>query len=281
MEGTKTVHYNIRATRVLDKIYTSTFYIGDSRKTAQGLEEVAAMLQASPDDRDMLLDNIRQATTHVTATLSRLIGRTRCIEEVVPDTDDDMYAGPVASLADAQVKRPEGEWATVVQPFTLTEKHSQSGKAVDLVPGDIIIATGYYDPVQIMPQPAATAASQTGSQIPGDDQNLGTEFLGGTVWQLFPDHPKTGQFEFTILATRNMPTESFKEIAALSEDLIAAFATREWALSVKPDEAPAFANRLAELENRLRVLGSIRKKPLRKSLYGGLRQQDVVIEEEQ
>ncbi len=280
MEGTKTVHYDIRATRVLDKIYTNTFYIGDSRKTSQGLEEVAAMLQASPDDRDMLLDNIRQATTHVTATLSRLIGRTRCSEEVVPDTDDDMFAGTLDSLADAQTKRPEGAWATVARPFTLTEKYSQSGTAIDLVAGDVIVATGYYDPVQVMPQPVAEAASETGSQIPGGALNPGTSYLGGTVWQPFPDHPRTGQFEFTILATRNMPTESFKEIAALSEDLIAAFATREWALSVKPDEATTFANRLAELENRLRVLGSIRQKPLRKSLYGGLRQQDVVIEEE-
>lgn len=376
MEGNKSISIKIWLNEMLGKIYTHAFYVGESRKLTQGTEETATLYQASEDNRDALLDYIRQGAAHISALLNRVAGRTSSSETEQTDTHDALYIGELAqeniytnageshwAIAAEEIKMPipmirlkDGSAPSGIVSYTVnmgeamkmvgSEQHRMiafSGRAITSSEGESVYCSigagenryllirndgstaislsingnGFDSINEVIPagnvrmftlsstdegtdeadisiENNSSTDNAIYSLIVTDDRNMVNFFffrhsdieiptlamtdrgVNIPIWQLC-DAPQTPVVAYSISALHNMPDETFREITPMCEDYIVAFALREWSMAIKPDESATFATRMAELDEKIRIMASARSKPTRRA-YHTLNPNEIIFE---
>ena len=113
--------------RVLQRIYTHTYYVGEARKAAGTPPYLAAGVQASDSNRDMLTQHIHTSIAEAADMLTRYLGicSTRYSNEsdttaLYIETPPNYPAGCIAQMAQAieeyATARTLGQWLMLSKP---------------------------------------------------------------------------------------------------------------------------------------------------------------------
>ena len=132
--------------KVLDRVKSSVYYIGEAAKNE--LQDVAAQLQASEEDDDVLKDYLKEAATKCVHVIQHYVGTTRM------ETLSDVYGDKLLFTTQATAN-------------FLAEVEPLSGERLAVSDGD---SDGYVEwPVEVPPPPAPTYIYPTGLSAAVED----------------------------------------------------------------------------------------------------------------
>lgn len=121
MEGSKTLTLALTATMLFAKLKKQSYYLGEALKSNPQIRDLAAKIQASDDEDDLIQDLIHDGATKVGNILSREIGNTTSSWDITGKTAVTYTIKTVANFMDSQNELLKETMLKYISSYVLSE----------------------------------------------------------------------------------------------------------------------------------------------------------------